>query len=121
MGGRKGVFNIPAGEGGAREQPLASDALEVSADSRGAPSRKRIASFFVLVVFLGPPAGCLPALLRRLCSCSGVSVIQKPSQCSIGQDRVPKFLLVFLFFGRCFLELPVGRGCVLTPLSFCGF
>ena len=39
MGGRKGVFNTPAGEGGAREPPLASDALEVSADSRGVPSR----------------------------------------------------------------------------------
>ena len=35
MGGRKGVFNTPAGEGGAGEPPLASDALEVSADSRG--------------------------------------------------------------------------------------
>ena len=35
MGGRKGVFSTPAGEGGAREHPLASDALEVSADSWG--------------------------------------------------------------------------------------
>ena len=32
MGGRKGVFRTPAGEGGAGEHPLASDALEVSAD-----------------------------------------------------------------------------------------
>ena len=39
MGGRKGVFSTPAGEVGAREHPLASDALEVSADSRGVPSR----------------------------------------------------------------------------------
>ena len=35
MGGRKGVFSTPAGEGGAGEHPLASDALEVSADSWG--------------------------------------------------------------------------------------
>ncbi len=36
MGGRKGVFNTPAGEGGAGEHPLASDAFEVSADRFGA-------------------------------------------------------------------------------------
>ena len=36
MGGRKGVFSTPAGEVGAREHPLASDALEVSANSVGA-------------------------------------------------------------------------------------
>ncbi len=36
MGGRKGVCSTPAGEGGAGEPPLASDALEVSADRFGA-------------------------------------------------------------------------------------